>query len=704
MHFPKSSLIHLIIKPLFIYNSMRIVFFAVIVVAAALVGTVLFLSDSGFNETDVSIQSDTEEIINIEKECKFFNQEYDWIDSKVDHAEFLCKYSDFDFLESWHVPYHPSDNEVNKFGFRGSEFSDDKLLDVYRIFVVGGSTVFGDGVENYNTIPSYLQDFYSNDQFDNIKAIEVINAGVNGATSKHESLLIKNKLSKMSPDMVIVYDGWNDSKIGNYDGDASWANRWIDICDSYSEEFDIIITLQPVLSKTKTILTDQEFTNYYTREAILKEKENLGKLAMNLSELNLKCSSSHDLRYVMDNEHVGIFYDQGHMTPIGNKKIAKKLYEITLPIKEKNSPIVTSLNDKKINSEPQNTRIESDQRIDFRGKIIEKENFSSIDISKIIAYFSRFIETDFSSSNLREMDSKFSKFFNVDFSDAELQNSRISRSTFSQSDFSSTDFSDSYISTSSFNNSDLTDSTFLNSNLNGVKIIDSILENTNFENADISHSYLENLDFTKTYLQDTKFIGARFMLSSFDGIDFSTLEIHGDSLSPTEFIACTITHSTFSEINMDNVDFTPKVITSNNESTLHPGSDLSNSLFLGSDLRKTMFSINSNVQEGFFDFYDISQDHYKEFISVKFDYSKFYNVNLSNNDLGLISLRHSEVIDSDLTNTFLKNSDLSFSSIVNSNLSGANLEGANLEGANLEGVNLDGANLNCLNHPVCLNQ
>ena len=67
MHFPKSSLIHLIIKPLFIYNSMRIVFFAVIVVAAALVGTVLFLSDSGFNETDVSIQSDTEEIINIEK-------------------------------------------------------------------------------------------------------------------------------------------------------------------------------------------------------------------------------------------------------------------------------------------------------------------------------------------------------------------------------------------------------------------------------------------------------------------------------------------------------------------------------------------------------------------------------------------------------------------------------------------------------------
>jgi len=680
---------------------MRIVFFAVIAVAAALVGTVLFLSDSGFNETDVSIQSDTEEIINIEKECKFFNEKYNHIDAQ--NIEFLCESFNYNFLESWYVPYHPNDNEINKFGFRGPEFSDVKPLDAYRIFVVGGSTVFGDGVKNRNTIPSYLQNFYSNDQFDSIKEIEVINAGIGGATSKHESLLIKNKLSKMSPDMIIVYDGWNDSKIRNYENDMSWANRWMDICNLYDKEFDIVITLQPVLSNTKTILTDQEFTNYHTRDAIRVETENLGKLATHLNELNSKCELAYDLRHIMDDEYVGIFYDQGHLTPTGNQIIAKKLYEITLPIIEKNSDLVRSLNNEDIDSGPQNTRVELEPNIDFRGKNIEKENFNSINISKIIAYFSRFIETDFSSSELI-IDSKYSNFFNVDFTDAELQNSRISRSTFSDSNFSNIDLSNSYIATSSFTKSDLSDSVFLNSNLSGVKIIDSILENTNFENVDLSHSYLENLDFTKTYLQDTKFIGAHIMLSSFDGIDFSTLEIHGDSLSPTEFTACTITHSTFSEISMDNVDFTPKIFTSNNESALHPGSDLSNSLFLDSDLRVTMFSRNSTVEE-FLKIHDnISQDQYREFISVKLDYSKFYNVNLSNNDLGLISLRHSEIIDSDLTNAFLKNSDLSFSSIVNSNLSGANLEGANLKGANLEGVNLDGANLNCLNHPVCLNQ
>ena len=48
-------------------------------------------------------------------------------------------------------------------------------------------------------------------------------------------------------------------------------------------------------------------------------------------------------------------------------------------------------------------------------------------------------------------------------------------------------------------------------------------------------------------------------------------------------------------------------------------------------------------------------------VSPKLKYAKFDNVNLSNNDLSVINLRHSEIIDSNLTNTSLKNSDLSFS-------------------------------------------
>ena len=40
--------------------------------------------------------------------------------------------------------------------------------------------------------------------------IEVINAGISGATSEQEYNMIKNKISLLDPDLVIVYDGWND--------------------------------------------------------------------------------------------------------------------------------------------------------------------------------------------------------------------------------------------------------------------------------------------------------------------------------------------------------------------------------------------------------------------------------------------------------------------------------------------------------------
>jgi len=205
----------------------------------------VFLFDLSSNETNVSSQPNIDETINVNEKCEYDHTDYSWLKTDI---EFLCKFPDFNFLESWYIPYHPGDNEINKFGLRGLEFSNEKQSDVYRIFLVGGSTVFGDGVENHDTISSHLQNFYSGTQFDNIKEIEIINAGINGATSKHESLLIKNKLSKMSPDMVIVYDGWNDSKIGNFESDMSWRNIWIDICNSYKEKFEIIITLQPVLS------------------------------------------------------------------------------------------------------------------------------------------------------------------------------------------------------------------------------------------------------------------------------------------------------------------------------------------------------------------------------------------------------------------------------------------------------------------------
>jgi len=641
-------------------------------------------------------------ILNIK--CKFFGEEYLHIGE--DEQKVLCKFSNFDFIESWYEPYEPKDHEINSFGFRGVEFSDTKLLGTYRIFIVGGSTVFGDGVEVYNTIPRYLQNFYSNDEFDNIKQIEVINAGINGGVSKHEADLIKNKLSKMSPNLIIIYDGWNDSKIRNYEignsdlgiNEVSWKNRWTDICNSYSNEFDIVIFLQPILGYEKMMLTDQEFSNFHTRDAIKGEIKNLDKFATYVNELNSVCSSAYDLRYIMKDVSSGTYYDQGHMTPSGNKIIAKKMHDLTLPIIEKNSRLITSVNEKKIEDEAKNYQTEINSKVDYRGKIIEKTDFSATNIPNIIAYFSTFKETDFSSSNLKNMDSKFSKFINVDFSDTQLQDSRISRTNFIDSNFDNADLSRSYISTSKFTNSDLTNSVFEDSDLRGSVMTKLVLENTNFENVDFSHSNLENFDFTKTTLQNSKFIGAYIKFCIFDGMDFSTLKIHGDELSPTQITSCSIKHSNFSKIDMFNTDFSVKYILNNGVVVdILKGSDLSYSTFTDLDLRKTLFSTWSDYSNTSDDKYELIRNT----VSTKLEYSTFDNVNLRDSNLGLLRLNHSQIIDSDLTNVSFKNSDLSFSSITNSDLSGANLEGANLQGTILDNVILVGANLNCLNHTIC---
>ena len=646
-------------------------------------------------------------IINISKECEFFGEEYKHIDEPEQNV--LCKFSNFDFIESWYDPYEPKDHEINSFGFRGAEFSEEKPSDTYRIFIVGGSTVFGDGVENHNTIPSLLQNFYSNDEFDNIKQVEVINAGINGGISKHEADLIKNKLSKMSPDLVIVYDGWNDSKVGNYGhvnwgveiNDVAWKNRWTDICKSYNNEFDVVIFLQPILGVERLILTDQEFINYITRYAINIEAGNLDKLATHLNELNSTCSSAHDLRFIMEDVTTGIYYDQGHMTPTGNKIIAKKMYEITLPIIEENFTLITSMNGEKVEDEPKNHQTELNSNLDYRGKVIEKTDFSEKNMPNIVAYFSTFDETDFSSSNLRNMDVKFSQFINVDFSNAQLQDSRTSRASFIDSNFNNADLSQAYFSTSVFVNSDLTNSVFTNSDLRGVAMNDLVLENTNFENVDFSHSSSRNLDFTKTSLQNSKFIGATLTMCILEEIDFSTLEIHGDSVtgSPTEFISCNMKHSNFSKISMSSIDFSSKSVEYNGELLFYPGTDLSHSSFTDVDLRTTVFVTWAESQPVNTDVLDWNRNS----VSVKLEYVKFDNVNLRDSNLSLIRLNHSQIIDSDLTNVSFKNSDLSFSSIINSDLSGANLEGANLEGVTLDNAILTGANLKCINHPICVN-
>lgn len=99
---------------------------------------------------------------------------------------------------------------LNSNGFRASEITKQKPDKISRIFLTGGSVVF-QGHTNESTISAFLQKRIQ--EKNPLKKFEVINAGVSEFISDQEFLLIATKLIDFEPDIIIVFDGFNDFMI-----------------------------------------------------------------------------------------------------------------------------------------------------------------------------------------------------------------------------------------------------------------------------------------------------------------------------------------------------------------------------------------------------------------------------------------------------------------------------------------------------------
>ena len=112
-------------------------------------------------------------------------------------------------LQSLEPNQHVYTLNINSHGFRGPEISQEKPDNVYRIFMMGGSTTFAIRAHSdSHTIPGYLHDFLNSKNL--TKKIEVINAGIPRLTSSDEAQLVQKKLVEFNPDLIIIYDGVND--------------------------------------------------------------------------------------------------------------------------------------------------------------------------------------------------------------------------------------------------------------------------------------------------------------------------------------------------------------------------------------------------------------------------------------------------------------------------------------------------------------
>jgi len=316
-------------------------------------------------------------------------------DLNSDYLKRLCQ--DYKSIIEYELPIknlepnqHTNSVNINSLGFRGTEFSYEKDEKTFRIFVLGGSTLYGIySTSDKTTTPGYLQEKF--DGLEKNYRVEVINAGINGHDSYHETFLIKEKLIFYQPDLFIIYDGWNDlfnpikteyvkpsfiynmSKhfimLQNYYkspeffkfvdrvitkniyGDRGapqesikqddmekkvmlWKNRWYEICElGKQQNFAVAIVLQPILGVGNKPLSEWESNNLekLSHQSVAPYYPLMRDALTSLIE---NCDMTTDLSYAFNGINETIFYDLGHMGDKGNNVVATEIFNSLLPLIE----------------------------------------------------------------------------------------------------------------------------------------------------------------------------------------------------------------------------------------------------------------------------------------------------------------------------------------------------------------------------------
>jgi hypothetical protein len=124
----------------------------------------------------------------------------------------LAKYVSATHYNTWN--YETTKQGFVSIGDANVFYDKNKSSDVYRVIVLGGSTVFGQGAYTPSeNIVAQIDRFFK--EYNQKRKIETINAGVGGYASNQEFMYLISELVHYKPDLVIIYDGWNDMSYNN---------------------------------------------------------------------------------------------------------------------------------------------------------------------------------------------------------------------------------------------------------------------------------------------------------------------------------------------------------------------------------------------------------------------------------------------------------------------------------------------------------
>ncbi len=264
---------------------------------------------------------------------------------------------------------------INSMQFRDSKnFVIPKPTNIYRIFLVGGSTAFSSATpDDKSTIAAYLENILNKKLSSDGKIFKVITAANPAWASTHERIFIENKLSELEPNMVITFSGVNDVHWGAEGKNILWFRTFAD--DFYFEiikkayqtaginiPIDVIdtneIPIEPSIV-SKRLLKNTQISNFVLKENGTKflfflqpnlsvtdkdlsswEKETLSKnkeyfvncykeIDKNMKSFKEDNFSYFNLSDMFNNipESEIIFVDSYHFGDKGNEMIAKRIFE-----------------------------------------------------------------------------------------------------------------------------------------------------------------------------------------------------------------------------------------------------------------------------------------------------------------------------------------------------------------------------------------
>ena len=230
-------------------------------------------------------------------------------DYKIVLAEQLSPLQYEPFIEFKENPRINKFTAVSEFGNR---CNDDNVLlckiptgGQTEIWIFGGSTVFGYGVKNSETISSHLENLLN-------KKFNVINFGTGFYNSTQERILFNNLITKLPPPKAVIFLNGLNEFVNNFENNESQISSFIKYKINKSSKDDLLEYFKERILRLNMV---RLYSEYSQNNSIKNEKKKIKNfdqiinIYINNQKLTKSIASSYEVKHLHVLQPVPIYLD-----------------------------------------------------------------------------------------------------------------------------------------------------------------------------------------------------------------------------------------------------------------------------------------------------------------------------------------------------------------------------------------------------------